>query len=86
FGRLQMTIANGRRSSTASAYLRPAMARPNLTVLTGAMATKIVMEGTRATGVTISHRGDERTVVARREVLLSGGVINTPQLLMLSGI
>ncbi len=86
FGRLQMTIADGRRASTASAYLRPALKRPNLTVLTGAMATKIVLEGTRATGVVLKHRGVEKTVVARREVLLSGGVINTPQLLMISGI
>ena len=86
FGRLQMTIAKGRRSSTATAYLRPAMKRPNLTVLTGATATKIVLEGKRASGVTVLHRGVERTVRAAREVLLSGGVINTPQLLMLSGI
>lgn len=57
-----------------------------MTVLTEASATKIVLEGARATGVTINHRGGERTVVARKEVLLSGGVINTPQLMMLSGI
>jgi 4-pyridoxate dehydrogenase len=86
FGRLQMTISKGRRASTASAYLRPAMKRPNLTVLTEAMATKIAFEGKRATGITIRHRGSERTVGARREVLLAGGVINTPQLMMLSGI
>ena len=86
FSRLQMTIANGRRSSTASAYLRPALKRPNLTVLTHAMAKKVTLEGTRATGVTIDHKGTERTIKATREVLLSGGVINTPQLLMLSGI
>ena len=86
FGRLQMTISKGRRCSTASAYLRPALKRPNLTVLTDAMATRILIEGTRATGVALSHRGSERSVLARREVLLSGGVINTPQLLMLSGI
>ncbi|MBB3237446.1 GMC family oxidoreductase [Phyllobacterium endophyticum] len=86
FGRLQMTISKGRRSSTASAYLRPVLKRPNLTVVTEASATKIVLEGARATGVTIKHRGAERTVVARKEVLLAGGVINTPQLMMLSGI
>lgn len=86
FGRLQMTISNGRRASTASAYLRPALKRPNLTVLTNAYATRVVLEGKRATGVVFSRDGAERTVVARREVLLSGGVINTPQLLMLSGI
>lgn len=86
FGRLQMTISKGRRASTASAYLRPALKRPNLTVLTGAMATRVVLEGARATGLQFRHQGAERTVTARREVLLSGGVINTPQLLMLSGI
>jgi len=86
FGRLQMTISKGRRSSTATAYLRPVLKRPNLTVLTNAMATRIVMEGKRATGVTINHNGTEKTVTARDEVLLSGGVINSPQLLMLSGV
>lgn len=86
FGRLQMTIAKGRRSSAASAYLRPALKRPNLTVLTGATATKVLMEGTRATGVAMKRRGGETTAFARKEVLLAGGVINTPQLLMLSGV
>lgn len=86
FGRLQMTISNGRRSSTASAYLRPVLKRPNLTVLTDATATKIVLKDGRATGVQMLHRGTQRTAMARREVLLAGGVINTPQLLMLSGV
>lgn len=86
FGRLQMTISKGRRSSAASAYLRPALKRGNLTVLTNALATKIEFQGKRATGVTIHHNGRERTFKASREVLLSGGVINTPQLLMLSGV
>ncbi|TFF27166.1 choline dehydrogenase [Jiella endophytica] len=86
FGRLQMTIANGRRASTASAYLRPALKRANLTVLTDAIATKVMLEGRRATGVVLRHAGAEQTVSARKEVLLAGGVINTPQLLMLSGI
>lgn len=86
FSHLQMTISKGRRSSTASAYLRPILKRPNLTVLTNAMAKKIVLDGKRATGVTIDHKGTERTITARREVLLAGGVINSPQLMMLSGI
>jgi 4-pyridoxate dehydrogenase len=86
FGRLQMTISKGRRSSTATAYLKPALKRPNLTVLTEATATKIVLQGSRATGITLTHQGKERTVSARKEVLLAGGVINTPQLLMLSGV
>jgi len=81
-----MTISKGRRCSSATAYLRPVMKRPNLTVLTGATANRITLEGTRATGVTINHRGSERQVSANKEVLLAGGVINTPQLLMLSGI
>ena len=86
FGRLQMTIRDGRRCSSATAYLRPALRRPNLTVETGALAGRILLEGTRATGIEYSRDG--RTVVARaeREVLLCGGVINTPQLLQLSGI
>lgn len=86
FGRLQMTISRGRRASTASAYLKPVLKRPNLTVLTEAMATQVVLQGARATGLRFRHQGSEHTVEARREVLLSGGVINTPQLLMLSGI
>ncbi|PWJ84321.1 4-pyridoxate dehydrogenase [Pseudaminobacter salicylatoxidans] len=86
FGRLQMTIQNGRRCSTASAYLRPAMSRRNLTVLTRAMATGIVLENGRATGISYKRDGQVQQAVAKREVLLAGGVINTPQLLMLSGI
>jgi 4-pyridoxate dehydrogenase len=85
-GRMQQTIRNGRRCSAAEAYLRPALNRPGLTVETGALALRIVLEGGRAVGVEYAHRG--ATVVARaeREVILSGGVINSPQLLMLSGI
>jgi 4-pyridoxate dehydrogenase len=86
FGRLQMTIANGRRCSTASAYLRPAMRRGNVKVLTGAMATKILLKDGRATGIAYVRGGAAHEVLARREVLLAGGVINTPQLMMLSGI
>ncbi len=86
FGRLQMTIENGRRCSTASAYLRPAMRRRNVTVLTKAMATKILLKDGRAAGIAYSRESASFQVFARREVLLAGGVINTPQLLMLSGI
>ncbi|MCA1338000.1 GMC family oxidoreductase [Pseudooceanicola marinus] len=86
FSRLQMTISNGRRASAANAYLRPALKRSNLTVLTGALARRIVLKEGRATGLVFDHKGQERQVYARREVLLSGGVINTPQLMMLSGI
>jgi choline dehydrogenase/4-pyridoxate dehydrogenase len=86
FGRLQMTIRDGRRCSAATAYLRPAMPRPNLTVEVGALATRVAFEGTRAVGVEFAKGGQRSTVRAEREVILSGGVINTPQLLMLSGI
>tara|TARA_R110002020_G_scaffold36894_72_gene111205 strand:- start:5291 stop:6919 length:1629 start_codon:yes stop_codon:yes gene_type:complete len=86
FGRLQMTIRNGRRESAAAAYLRPAMKRGNLTVRTGAMVERILLDGRRATGVSFRHKGASETALAGREVVLSGGVINTPQLLMLSGI
>ncbi|WP_457937860.1 GMC family oxidoreductase [Mesorhizobium sp. 10J20-29] len=86
FGRLQMTIDKGRRSSAATAYLRPAMRRSNLKVVTGAMATRILLADGRATSIAYRHGGVDSRAFARREVVLSGGVINTPQLLMLSGI
>ncbi len=86
FGRLQMTIGKGRRSSTASAYLRPVLKRPNLKVLTGTLATKILFDGRRASGIAITRRGQTQTITAAKEVLLASGVINSPQLLMLSGI
>jgi choline dehydrogenase/4-pyridoxate dehydrogenase len=85
-GRLQQTIRRGRRCSAAEAYLRPALARPNLTVETGALASRIVIEGGRAVGVEYKRRGVTAIARAEREVILSGGVINSPQLLMLSGI
>ena len=86
FSRLQMTIGKGRRSSTATAYLRPALKRPNLTVKVSALATQILIDAGRAGGVEYRQNGATRTARARREVILSGGVINTPQLLMLSGV
>jgi choline dehydrogenase len=85
-GQYQVTCKKGARWSTADAYLRPALARPNLTVRTDAQATRIVLEGTRAVGVAYVKDGVEQTVRAESEVLLSGGAINSPQLLMLSGI
>jgi choline dehydrogenase len=83
---LQMMARNGLRRSNAAAFLRPAMKRPNLSVRTRAFATRVIFDGHRAVGV--EFRQDGRIVVARarREVLLSGGVINSPQLLQLSGI
>jgi 4-pyridoxate dehydrogenase len=86
FSQLQYTIRDGRRCSGAVAYLRPAMARGNVTVATRAHATRVLFEGARAVGVEYLVAGRKIAVRARREVLLAGGVINTPQLLMLSGI
>ncbi|NQW11476.1 MAG: GMC family oxidoreductase N-terminal domain-containing protein [Alphaproteobacteria bacterium] len=85
----QRTIAGGRRMSAARAFLHPAMKRPNLNVVTNAHATEIVLEGKRATGVRYNHGGRHgipSEVQARREVILSGGTYNSPQLLQLSGI
>lgn len=86
FAPIQMTLQNGRRCSAATAYLRPAMARSNLTVQVNALVTKVVMEGRRAVGVEYVQGGQKHAVRADREVVLSGGPINSPQLLMLSGI
>jgi choline dehydrogenase/4-pyridoxate dehydrogenase len=86
FGRLQMTIRRGRRCSGATAYLRPAIARRNLRVEVNALATRVVLEGRRAVGIEYRKDGSTSIVRAEREVILAGGVINSPQLLMLSGI
>jgi len=86
FGTWQMTVRDGRRCSTADAYLRPALERPNLTVETDALVTKVTFAGRRATGVEYIRRGETHSAHAEREVILSGGVINSPQLLLLSGI
>jgi len=85
-GLLEFTIHNGRRLSAARAFLRPAMSRPNLRVVTGALVTGLTFEGSRVTGVSYSRRGKTVTVKAGREVILSGGSVNSPQLLQLSGI
>ncbi|HEY2136787.1 MAG TPA: choline dehydrogenase [Xanthobacteraceae bacterium] len=86
FGRWQMTVRQGRRCSAAVGYLRPALKRRNLSVVVGALATRIVMDGTRATGIEYVCGGRHEVAHADREVILCGGVINSPQLLMLSGI
>ncbi len=86
FGRSQMTIRAGRRCSAAAAYLRPALARPNLDVVVGAMAARVLFEGSRAVGMEYLHGSERIAARAEREVILCGGVINSPQLLMLSGI
>jgi choline dehydrogenase len=86
FGRFDMTVGRGQRCSAAVAYLHPARARPNLTVLSGSLATRILLEGGRAVGVEFHRGGALRSARARREVIVSGGPINSPQLLKLSGI
>ncbi|MCW2767695.1 MAG: choline dehydrogenase [Nocardioides sp.] len=85
-GLYQVTCRRGRRWSTNEAYLKPARARSNLTVATGAFASRLVLRGDRVTGVTFRQGGAEHTVTASSEVLLCGGTVNSPQLLMLSGI
>jgi len=86
FGPMDMTVGDGRRSSTASAYLRPAMHRANLSVRTHALASRILFEGRRAVGVRYERGGVPQEARVRREVILSAGPINSPQLLKLSGI
>ena len=86
-GFFQLTARNGRRCSSAVAFLNPVKSRDNLTIVTNAQVEKLEMDGRRVTGVSYRDRGGAWQVVkARREVILSGGSINSPQLLMLSGI
>lgn len=85
-GYFQYTIRNGRRASPATAYIRPARARPNLRVLTHALAHRVSFDDLRATGVDYALGGQLHHASARREVILCGGTFNTPQLLQLSGI
>lgn len=81
-----VTQRRGARWSAADAYLKPALKRGNLTLETEALATRVVFGGRRAAGVEIEQNGTRRVIKARREVVLCGGAINSPQLLMLSGI
>ncbi|RWB67357.1 MAG: choline dehydrogenase [Mesorhizobium sp.] len=85
-GVYQITTRNGRRMSAARAFLRPAMKRPNVRVETNALATRILFEGKRAIGIEYEQDGETKTARAGREVVLSGGSINSPQLLQLSGV
>ena len=86
FGPYQVTHRNGERFSAAKAYLTPQLSRPNLQVLTGAQVLRVRFEGGRAVGVDVRMGGAERTLKARREVILSAGALQSPQLLMLSGV
>ncbi len=82
----QVTQRDARRESASTAFLRPVLNRPNLKVLTGATTTKILVEGGRAIGVQFSHRNKDYIATASREVIISAGAINSPRLLLLSGI
>ncbi|MCY1351140.1 Oxygen-dependent choline dehydrogenase [compost metagenome] len=86
FGAMHMTVKDGVRWSTANAYLRPAMERPNLTVVTHAMTRRILLDGKRAVGVEYDEGGQTHTVHCNREVLVSSGPIGSPHLLQRSGI
>ena len=85
-GRFQVTQNNGMRCSAATAYLRPARGRKNLDVITNATVARVVLEKSRAIGVEVHRRGETSLVRADREVILSAGAYNSPQILMLSGI
>src|SRR5439155_17075643 len=85
-GFFQTTTRRGRRASTAFSYLRPAMKRGNLQVETSALAQRILFEGRRAKAVEYKQEGRVRTVKARKEILVSSGAYNSPQLLQLSGV
>ena len=85
-GAYQCTIHRGRRMSASRAFLRPAMKRPNLTVITRAHTTRVLFEDKRAVGVEYKRAGKLQQVFAQREVVLSAGAVNSPQLLMLSGV
>jgi len=86
FGRMDMTVYQGTRWSTANAYLKPALKRHNLALTSHAHVSRIVLEGRRAVGVRYLRQGQDHEVRVRREVILAGGPINSPQLLKLSGV
>ena len=86
FGPYQLTINNGKRWSAASAYLRPALERPNLTIESHALVSRVLFEGKRAVGVEYVQKKQTKQARTTREVILSGGAVNTPQTLLLSGI
>ena len=85
-GPYQLTVKDGKRHSAAAAFLLPILNRPNLTVTTGAMVTRLLFEGTRAVGVEYLHGGTLHQVQANQEVILSAGAFDSPKLLLLSGI
>ncbi|MGI9228504.1 MAG: GMC family oxidoreductase [Gammaproteobacteria bacterium] len=86
FGKYDFTIRNGKRCSAASAFISPVEQRKNLDVQTSVLVQKILLKGNQATGVTFIRNGREHSVMAAKEVILSAGTVNSPQILMLSGI
>ena len=86
FGPMDRTTHNGIRESTSISYLRPAKRRPNLKCLTRACAQRLILDGQQTRGIEFSHRGQSKTALANRDVILAGGPINNPKLMMLSGI
>ena len=86
FGPMHMTVSGGERESTARAYLKPVLNRPNLTLVTHARAHRVVLDRKRATGVVVSAKNRTTTYTATKEVILSAGSIASPVLLQLSGI
>lgn len=86
FGYYQVTQKNGERCSAATAFLTPALGRPNLTIKTSVLASRLLFEGTRVTGVAYFQNGDQREARVAKEVILCGGAVNSPQLLLLSGV
>lgn len=86
FGPMHMTVKNGRRASSANAYLRPAMKRPNLTVVTHALVHKVLLENKTAVGVRYQHKNQIKYATVSKEVILSAGSIGSPHILQLSGI
>lgn len=86
FGHVDLTINNGRRSSAAVAFLRPALRSGRVTLVTGAQTLKVLIEAGAAKGIDYLASGQRRVARARREVILCGGAVNSPQLLMLSGV
>lgn len=85
-GFYQVTQKGGRRHSTAAAFLKPALSRPNLTVITNAQVARLKFTGSRVTGLTYHHNGGSHDLDINGKIILSGGAVNSPQLLMLSGI
>src|SRR5205823_3634240 len=86
FGFHQSTVHHGKRSSTADGYLHPAENRPNLAVWMHTLVTRVLFEGTRAVGIASLKEGQEQQERVKKEVILSGGVFNSPQTLLLSGV